>query len=148
MWQAAFHDGTLINEEEIVDGRKIIHPFSEVLKNLEKLQSLSIVQTTRKYTVNMITGKFDVTVSGIPIQFFATGHALVESDAIENIRPIYFVREVIELAQAKVMSGGNFTGPRPKVKFTALGFQGNVDGANIKRYLAILPDGTFTIEDE
>ncbi|KKL13070.1 hypothetical protein LCGC14_2529420, partial [marine sediment metagenome] len=36
----------------------------------------------------------------------------------------------------------------PSVNFIALGFQANFNGQNIKRYLAILPNGAFVIRDE
>ncbi|KKL74472.1 hypothetical protein LCGC14_2064580, partial [marine sediment metagenome] len=62
-----------------------------------------------------------------------------------NIRPIYFVRETVELA---VHAQALFSEGPPTTNFTALGFQANFNGRNIKRYLAILPNGSFVIRNE
>ena len=130
VWIATFEDETQITSK--------IHTFKNVLDRLEELASLAVVQGKNVFTVNMKTTEFTVGVEGYRFSFFATSREEVMY-GVENIRPIYFTREQVLFSAVKAISA-------PQVIFTGLGFQANVDGANIKRYLAINPDGTFTIE--
>ena len=140
MWQAKFNDGTIIEE---INNKNEIVSFNNVLKDKEKLKTLSIINGTKMYSVNMIDGKFEITTSGISSQFYAVNFDTLMFKKIENIRPIYFVRETVDFEEGQPNRGVN-----KRIDFTALGFQGNIGDTNIKRYLAILPDGTFTIEDK
>ena len=91
----------------------------------------------------MADGRFSSNISGDINHFFASD---VDITALTNIRPIYFVRETVQLTiYANTLSS---EGSSPGVNFTALGFQANLDGRNITRYLAILPNGTFIIKDK
>jgi len=145
MWQAKFKNGVVVDEIEMKDGQEVENSFKLVMDNLEDLVSLSIIQGTKMYSVSMNTGEFTVITSGIPFNFHAINLETVTSGKMTNIRPIYFVREFVLFQQ---YGAGTSPGSPPHLLFTALGFQSNVDGANIKRYLAIQPDGTFTIEDK
>ncbi len=140
MWQAKFSNGEILNEFN-VDGQEIL--FGKVLKRLDDLESLSIILDDKTFTVRMIDGRFSSNISGDINHFFASD---VDITALKNIRPIYFVRETIKLAIYSNTS--SFGGSSPDVNFTALGFQANLDGRNITKYLAILPNGTFIIKDE
>lgn len=140
MWQAKFNDGTVLNEFN-ADGREIL--FSEVLKRFDVLDSLSIIlEKNNIFTVRMADGRFTVNINGNTNHFFASD---VDITKLINIRPIYFVRETVKLA---VHAGALSSKGSPAVNFTALGFQANLGERNIKRYLAILPDGSFVIRSE
>jgi len=140
MWQAKFSNGETLNEFN-VEGQEIL--FGKVLKRLDDLESLSVILDDKTFTVRMTDGRFSSSISGDINYFFASD---VDITALTNIRPIYFVRETIKLAiGVNVLSS---EGSSPDVNFTALGFQANLDGRNITRYLAILPNGTFIVKDE
>lgn len=145
MWQAVFNDGTVLSSIAQVDGDTVERSFSAVINSLEKLDSLSVIQGARKFTVRMSDGRFTTSISGVDCDFYATDYITTFQKKLNNIRPIYFVRETVEFSTVAQQHMG--TGSVPTLVFTALGFQTNVDGVNIKRYLAILPDGTYTIED-
>lgn len=145
MWKAYFKDTSVIDEIEMLNGKEVLHSFSEVLKNIENLESLAIVQGSKMFTVRMSDGRFTCNTSGIEHSFFAMGLEIVRSGKLENIRPIYFVRETVNFSEN---SGHMTKSSLPLIDFTALGLQANIDGMNIKRYLAILPDGTYYIEDK
>lgn len=145
MWQASFKDGKVIDSIVQVGGSAVEQSFAVVLNDLENLDHLSVIQGARKFTVRMLDGRFTVNISGVNCDFYATDHATTFSGKLENIRPIYFIRETVEFKQSAQVHLG--AASDPSLVFTALGFQANVDGVNIKRYLAILPDGMYTIED-
>ena len=139
MWQAKFSDGEVLNEITS-EGKEIL--FSNVLKRLDDLESLSIILGDTMFTVRMLDGRFSSSINNDTKHFFASG---VDISSLTSIRPIYFVRETIKFAvHANALSAN---GPA-NVRFTALGFQANFKGRNIKRYLAILPNSTFIIMDE
>lgn len=137
MWQAKFDNDETLSEFN-AEGQEVL--FGKVLARLDDLESLSIVLGNKIFTVRMADGRFSRIINGAVNHFFAPGTDVMP---LVNIRPIYFVRETVRLGTytASVSSP-------PKVNFTALGFQANHNGRNIKRYLAILPDGTYTIKDE
>ena len=143
MWSAKFSDGTMLEEFDVIDGNRVEVSFKHVLSKLDNLESLSIIKGSRMFSVNMTTGQFTILQSGFSFKFHATDYTTVLANKIENIRPIYFVRERVDFAE-----GSSFVGQNLTETFTALGFQGNIGDSNIKRYIAILPDGTFTIEDK
>lgn len=139
MWQAKFSDGEVLNEFND-KGQEIL--FSQVLERLDNLESLSIILGDKMFTVRMLDGRFSSNINGDVNHFFASD---VDITALTNIRPIYFVRETIQIGiHANVLSS---EGP-PAVNFTALGFQANFNGCNIKRYLAILPNGSFVVRGD
>ena len=147
MWKATFKGGKVLTEFIVRDnGEQVIRPFSDVLRDVENLELFAIVQGPRTYAVSMKDGAFAIAVDGIGHQYFyATSHRLSSSEKMTNIRPIYFVRETVKFTEG--ISHLSTSSPA-QVEFTALGFQANIDGANIKRYLAIFPSGVYTIEDE
>lgn len=149
MWKAKFTNGSVLDENDIRDGVPILYSFAEIQKRIDAfdtlLESLSIVQGARMYTVRMSDGMFSTSVSGIEIDFYAINLELVKSGDLKNIRPIYFVRETVVFEEG---TSHNMKGTTPVTNFTALGFQANINGTNIKRYLAIFPDGMFYIEDK
>ena len=139
MWQAKFSNGDIIKELN-TQGQEI--SFGKILARLDDLESLSILLENRIFTVRMADGRFSSNINGDENHFFASD---IDITALTNIRPIYFVRETVELAvHAHVL----FSGGPPTANFTALGFQANFNGRNIKRYLAILPNGSFVIRNE
>ena len=142
MWRAKFKNGQVIDEIIQKNGKPEERSFGMVLADLPNLESLSIVQGTRTFTVRMEDGLFTVNTSGIDQNFYALDSLTTSSNKLENIRPIYFIRDLIEFKLG-------LTPLLPEIGkpvFTALGFQANIDGANIKRYLEIFPDGTYFIE--
>ena len=141
MWQAKFSNGDIIREINS-KGQEIL--FGKVLAR-DDLESLSILLGNKMFTVRMEDGRFSSNNSGLngdENHFFASD---IDTAALKNIRPIYFVRETVLLSiNARALSSD---GP-PAVNFTALGFQANLNGHNIKRYLAIFPNGLFVIRDK
>lgn len=139
MWKAQFSNGEVLEEFD-KDGREI--PFRKVLVQLNALENLSIVVGNKIYVVRMSDGRFSIIFKGEEHHFFA-----LDADAVDlkSIRPIYFVRETVDFG-----TQGNVPvalGP-PRVNCIALGFQANLNGHNVKRYLTIFPDETFVIKDK
>lgn len=141
MWQAKFRNGEILDGRDST-GNEVL--FCKVLNRLKDLESLSLIVGKRKYTVYMANGKFSTQVNGGDLSyFFAQG---TDTEELDNIRPIYFIRETVEFglsSRADIVSKGG-----PTLNFIALGFQANLKGRNIKRYLAILPNGEYAIQDE
>lgn len=140
MWQAKFSNGEVLNE---VDAENHEVLFSEVLKRSDTLESLSIILEDKIFTVRMTDGRFSISINGDVNHFFAVDAA---TTSLSNIRPIYFVREVVYLMTRA--DTGLSQSSSPNINFTALGFQANFEGRNVKRYLAIFPNGTFVIKDK
>ena len=139
MWQATFSNGEVLNESN-AEGQEIL--FGKVLKRLDDLESLSIILDNKIFTVRMADGRFSTSINGDTNHFFASD---VDITSLTNIRPIYFIRETVQItAHVNAL----FSKGPPSVNFIALGFQANFNGQNIKRYLAILPNGAFVIRDE
>lgn len=136
MWKAQFSNGEILEEFD-VHGQEV--PFRKVVDRLNDLENLSIVLGDKTYVVRILDGRFSIIFKGKEHHFFA-----LDADAIDLkcIRPIYFVRETVDLGTL-----GKALGP-PRVNFIALGFQANLNGHNIKRYLTIFPDETFVIKDK
>lgn len=147
MWQARFKNGKVIDEFVTLPGgnESTETSFRVVMNDIDNLESLAIVQGTRLFTVNMSDGKFTVTISGISHDFYATSLRTTFEKKLVNIRPVYFVRETVLFAEGVQHLSRALP---PSIEFVALGFQANLDGANIKRYLAILPNGMYHIEDK
>lgn len=137
MWKAQFSNGEVL-EEFGKNGQEI--PFRKVLDRLDDLENLSIVVGDNVYIVRMSDGRFSTVFKGEEHHFFA-----LDTIDLKYIRPIYFVRETVNFGTQENISVT--LGP-PKVNFTALGFQANLNGRNVKRYLAIFPDETFVIKDK
>lgn len=136
MWRAQFSNGDIL-EEFNEKGQEI--PFRKVLDRLDDLENLSIVLGNRVYTVRMADGRFSTIVDGKEGHFFALD---VDVADLKHIRPIYFVRETVDF---NVQRGP--LGP-PRINFVAVGFQANLNGCNVKRYLEIFPNATFIIKDK
>ena len=139
MWKAQFSNGEVLKEFD-KNGQEI--PFRKVLDRLDDLKNLSIVVGDNIYMVRMSDGRFSTIFKGKEHHFFA-----LDADAVDlkSIRPIYFVRETVNFGtQANIPVT---LGP-PRVNFIALGFQANLNGHNVKRYLTIFPDETFVIKDK
>ena len=142
MWKARLKDGSEISQFNAA-GEEVM--FSEVLRNLPNLDTFLFTQGSRQYSVSMDDGKFTATNSGISSDFYATS-LKIDRSKLENIRPIFFVRETVEFkVEFRAGTGEPISAT---VNLHGVGFQANLNGVNIKRYLAILPDGTYTIEDE
>jgi hypothetical protein len=131
MWQAKFSNGEVLNEFN-AEGNEVL--FGKVLERISSLESLSIILNDRIFTVRLSDGRFNINDN----HFFISG---IDPALLTNIRPIYFVRETVNF-NARLVGG------KSEVNFTALGFQANINGRNIKHYLAILPDGSFIIRNE
>lgn len=140
MWQAKFSNGEVLNE---VDAENHEVLFSEVLKRSDTLESLSIILEDKIFTVRMSDGRFSISINGDVNHFFAVDAV---TTSLSNIRPIYFVREVVYLMTR--VDTGLSQSSSPNINFIALGFQANFEGRNVKRYLAIFPNGTFVIKDK
>ena len=140
MWKAQFSSGEILEEFD-TDGQEIL--FRKVLDRLDDLEKLSIVVNDKIYTVRMSDGRFSIIFKGEEHHFFT-----LDADDIMDlkcIRPIYFVRETVNFGTQEKVSTA--LGP-PRVDFIALGFQANLNGRNVKRYLTIFYDETFVIKDK
>lgn len=139
MWRAQFSNGEVL-EEFNKKGQEVL--FKKVLDRLNDLENLSIVLGDKTYTVRMTDGRFSIIFNAVEHHFFTLD---VDAVDLKCIRPIYFVRETINFG-----TQGNV--PKalepPRVNFVALGFQANLNGRNVKRYLTIFPDGIFVIKDK
>lgn len=138
MWRAIFKDDTFLDEFD--NGKERL--FGEVLKRLNDLKSLSIIVGDKKYSVEMLNGFFSISSNKENSGFFVLDNEVYNEKTLENIRPIYFVRETVNFTLACTQVGPT------KTNFVALGFQAIFKGKNIKRYLAIYPTGDFVIKDE
>lgn len=136
MWKAQFSDGKVLDAFD-KDGQEIL--FRKVLDRLGDLENLSIIVGNKTFTVRMSDGRFSI-INGEEHHFFA-----LDAVDLKHIRPIYFIRETVNFDICEKVPVA--LGP-PRVNFTALGFQASLNGHNIKRYLAIFPDGSFVIKDK
>jgi len=139
MWQAKFSNGDILKEFN-EKGQEVL--FRTVLEKLDDLESLSIILGEKMFTVRMTDGRFTFNTNGEENHFFISDQNIT---ALSNIRPIYFVREQVNLT---VASNTIISETSPTVNFTALGFQANVKNSNIKRYLKIFPNGAFIVKVE
>jgi hypothetical protein len=141
MWRAVFTDGSILEEYDQF-GKEIL--FSEVMKCVEKLQTLSIVlSSTKTFTIRLKDGRFTIRNDGRDEHFYGYDVTKYDIEKFLNIRPIYFVRETVDF---NINNGpGKCTASR--VNFVALGFQVNYNDKNFKRYLVIYPDGKYLITD-
>jgi hypothetical protein len=137
MWRAQFSNGDILEE---FDKNGQGTPFKKVLNRLDDLENLSIVLGNRVYTVRMADGRFSIIVDGKEVHFFALDTNVAD---LKHIRPIYFVRETVDFNMQRGVLLGS-----PRVNFVAVGFQANLNGCNIKRYLEIFSDATFIIKDK
>ncbi len=139
MWRAQFSGGEILEEFD-GNGQEIL--FRKVLDRIEDLEELSVILDDKVYTVRMIDGRFSTIFAGETQHFFALDANVTD---LSHIRPIYFTRETVNFGtQGRVPAA---LGP-PTVEFIALGFQANLDGRNVKRYLTIFPDGTTVLKDK
>jgi len=136
MWRAQFSNGDILEEFD-KEGQEV--PFRKVLDRLDDLENLSIILGNRVYVVRMADGRFSTVIDGKEGHFFALD---VDAVDLKHIRPIYFVRETVDFNVQ-----GNILGP-PRVNFVAVGFQANLNGCNVKRYLEIFPNAIFIIKDK
>ncbi len=143
MWHAIFKDGSELKEFDKF-GKEVL--FSKVMTRVQDLKTLSIILSSSKiFTVHLQDTQFTVTIDGKKNYFYGFDVQKYNITKLTNIRPIYFVRETVKL-QVNNSSG---TGSSPHVNFVALGFQANYDkNKNVKRYLAIYPDGKYSINNE
>lgn len=142
MWKAEFFDGSVLNEYD-EKGREVL--FREVLERTNELKALSIVMGSKVFTVRLKDGMFTTSINGEKNHFYALDPIKYKCENLKNIRPIYFVRETVDLKVGIVSSGA---GTPARVNFVALGFQANYNDKNIKKYLAIFPNGNFIIQDK
>jgi len=139
MWRAEFNDNTFLDEFDS-KGNEIL--FGNVLKRLNDLKVLSIILGNKIFSVRMRDGLFSISSNKESNQFFVLDNETYNENTLENMRPIYFVRETVNFTLQCTQVGPTRT------NFVALGFQANYKGKNIKRYLAIFPTGNFIIKDE
>ena len=140
MWQAKFNNGEVLKEFD-ANGNEVV--FKKVSDRFDDLADLSIVLADRVYTVRMADGRFSTISNGDEHHFFALDE---DAENLTNIRPIYFIRESVNFG-TQGNSAPAALGP-PEVEFVALGFQANLEGHNVKRYLTIFPDGTTVLRDK
>ena len=138
MWRAHFNDGKVLEEFD-GQGKEVL--FKNVSARVDELEKLSVTVADKIYTVRMADGRFSTISNGEEYHFFAQG---VDGAKLSHIRPIYFIREYVNFGtQGEVPVA---LGP-PEVEFTALGFQADLYGRNVKRYLAIFPGGNIVLKD-
>jgi len=136
-WHAIFNDGTVLDQFNSQGQERI---FKHVLDRLQDLTHLSIIQNGLEFRVSMSDGLFSIHRGNEQwLEFYA-----VSGDRyhLDNFRPIYFRREEASLTLNSPISG------KVTVQFEAIGWQANLEGKNIKRYLAVKSDGSFTIRDQ
>lgn len=143
MWKAVFNDGSELMEYDS-RGREIL--FKAVMDRVAELKTLSIeLSSTKIFTVSMRDSRFTVNINGISNKFYGIDIEKYDVTQLQNIRPIYFIRERVDF---RVNNSRMYAGTPPQITFTALGFQANYVGKNIKCYLSIFPDGEYIIKTE
>jgi len=122
------------------DGNEI--PFGKVKERFKDLRSLSISQVERCmekfYMVSLLDGMFHI--DGRCMYLLDTNTYPLKE--LKNIRPIYFERWLQDFSA---------TSGKPlqhKRLFTAIGFQCNFKGKNVKRYLEVYPSGDCKVRDK
>jgi len=143
MWRAHFRDGFVIDE---FGENGYERSFQNVLDRHNALETLSIhLDNGDIFTVDITKGLFSVNKNGQEvINFFGLPQDKCAQETLSNVRIIYFVRECVtfNLSQTGAPRAAN-------TQFVALGMQANLpDGKNIKRYIAIYPNGVFDIRGE
>ncbi len=144
MWRAQFSNGNILEKFD-KNGQEVL--FKKVLDRLDDLENLSVILGNKTYTVRMSDGRFSICITDTESlrtesHFFALDVDVID---LKHIRPIYFVRETVNLStQGKIPT---VLGPS-RINFIAVGFQASFKGHNVKRYLAIFPDGTFVVKDK
>ncbi len=143
MWRAQFSNGNILEKFD-KNGQEVL--FKKVLDRLDDLENLSVISENKTYTVRMSDGRFSMSINTeslhLESHFFALDVDVID---LKHIRPIYFVRETVNLStQGKIPT---VLGPS-RINFIAVGFQASFNGRNVKRYLAIFPDGTFVVKDK
>lgn len=160
MWKAEFTDGSILVEKQsdlsydefcAQMALGIIPPFDstkdrsfgDVLKRLTELKSLALITSHGdEYVVNFQDGVFTITREGISTYMYGLDPKTYQK--VDNIRPIYFVRERADFTlgisrEQQVV---------PITEFYALGLQALLFGKNVQRYLKIFPDRTFEMCEE
>lgn len=135
-WKAFFHDHSCLNQFN-ADGKEVL--FGKVMERVDDLKALSIhLSGGQVYEVSLVDGSFNIN----GIQIFILDPLIYSPNKLENIRPIYFQRRSTTIGVATNKS----TGPEA-VLFTAIGFQCNLNGRNIKRFLAVFSDGHIEVRE-
>jgi len=138
VWKAKFRDGLVLENFDTLGRERV---FGDIFKQSSSLESLSVVVGDKTYSVRMDDGFFSVVTTTGNNGFFVLDPETYNVNTLENIRPIYFVRETVNFTASIGQVGPTNT------NFTALGFQATHKGKNIKRYLAIFPNGSFIVKD-
>ncbi len=134
-WHAGFRDGSRLDQFD-KNGNEIL--FGAVKNRFNELKVLSISQGEIQYTVSLLDGMFSI--GGKCLYVLDTN--IYPPEKLENIRPIYFERWKHDFSA----SGGHQL--KKEHLFTAIGFQANYNGRNIKRYLEIYPSGDCKIREK
>ena len=139
MWKAEFTDGSILIEKQSDTER----PFGDVLKRLTELKSLAVITPHGdEYVVNFEDGVFTITREGISTYMYGLDPKTYQK--VENVRPIYFVRERVDFVLG--IDGTQTT--QAIEEFCALGFQALLNEKNVQRYLKIFPNRTFEMFEE
>lgn len=140
MWHIEYTD-TTVSFEDIVK-------VSLQLKRDPHPISLAVAVAGNIYIIRMADGLFSILSESLYSTTFATGDCKfyatdIPPNELTNIRPIWFLRESVQLSTSTRKQTSS-----PSVVCTALGFQANHNGRNIKRILYIYPDSEFVIGDK
>ncbi len=138
-WHALFNDKSRLEQYD-KDGNEI--PFGKVKERFKDLKSLSISQVENqifvRYEISLLDGMFSI--DGRCIYLLDTN--IYPLKELKNIRPIYFERWKHDFSAT---SGKQLGQQR---LFTAVGFQANFKGKNVKRYLEIYPSGDCKVREK
>lgn len=134
-WKAYFNDDSVLNQFE--NDKEI--QFGEVLDRLHDLRALAISLPGRHYEVSFVDCSFNI--NGVQIHILDP--TIYPPEQLKNIRPIYFKRRSANLNVTPGTGIGEV-----RTEFTAIGFQANFDGRNIKRFLAVFEDGHIEVREK
>jgi hypothetical protein len=131
-WQAEFVNGETLSQYDENNKERL---FKCVLDRIKELKTLSVI-------INNTVYKIDLTNTKFTINFVSCYLIDINPDELENIRPIYFIREQVSLNLNETDKQHT-----PATLFTALGFQANYNGRNVKRVIAIFNNGTWVLHE-
>ena len=138
-WRAEFNDDSHLNQFND-KGDEI--QFQKVLDRIKDLKSLSVSQVEscieKFYRVSLLDGMF--VIEGRCIYILDTN--IYPLKELKNIRPIYFERWKHDFSATSGKSLGKMR------LFTAVGFQANFKGKNVKRYLEVYPSGDCKVRNK
>lgn len=143
MWTVTFRDGSVLKGNDVLSSKVFARSNEIVLLEHKTIGNDRLV-------LDLTNGLFLLVKNGAntALQFYGLPQEQYPQSSLSNVRVIYFIREYVELKLASngvIASGAS---QKPQTCFVGIGFQANTaDGRNVKRVVAIYPNGDLDIRD-